>query len=339
MRYYTIEDIGERFAAALRERSIPEIAGPNDVLVRVKSVSLNYKDLALGLGMLPFNTIGAEPVPGSDGAGEVVETGAGVEHFRTGDRVVASFFPDWLDGAPSLAKSNALGREYDGMLQEYVVLPADALVKIPPSLSYDDAAAFPCAGATAWHALMEKARIKKGDIVLTMGAGGVSLFALQIAGAAGATVISTTGRAERENLLTVLGADHVINYKTHPDWEQEVLRLTQGAGADVIVEVGGPATFQKSLAAAAFGGRISAVGVLSGLEGHFNPADIIFKSVSVNGIFVGSRAMLERALQFYHAHGLKPVTDPETFHFRDAASAYKKLRDQRHVGKIIIRVS
>ncbi len=339
MRYYTVDPIGTIDNLQVRERSRPQGLAANEVLVKVRAVSLNYKDLVLAWGMVPLNNNGAEYVPVSDGAGEILAVGDGISKFKAGDRVVGTFFPDWLDGPADLNKANALGREYEGMLAEYVVLKEQTLVKIPDYLSFEEAATFPCAAVTAWHALFEKGQVKSGQYVLTMGSGGVSLFALQFAKAMGATVIATTGNKQKEDMLKAAGADHVINYNDCPDWDQEVLNLTQGAGVDVIVEVGGPLTFQKSLNAVKFGGRISAVGVLTGIEGDFNPTNIIFKSVTINGVFVGSKRMLEDALSFAEKHDIHPVIDRETFTFDQVPAAYAKMQVQKHVGKLVITMN
>ncbi|MEM9635880.1 MAG: NAD(P)-dependent alcohol dehydrogenase [Pseudomonadota bacterium] len=336
MRYYVLEPQGEIENIKQREGPRPTIANPNDVLVRVKATTLNYKDLALAWGWLPLNNAGADYIPLSDGSGEVFEVGADVTEFAPGDRVVAAFFPEWQDGAPT-GNELALGRELPGMLSEFVCLPSHALVKIPPSLTFEQAATFPCAGVTAWNALCETAKLKATDTVLTMGTGGVSVFAIQIAKAKGARVIATTGSAEKESFLKKLGADHVVNYRKTGDWDKTVIDLTDGRGADVIVEVGGAQTFQKSLNAAAFGGRISCVGVLAGVEGHADPTSITFKSLSVRGVYVGSTTMLRQCFKFFHTHGIVPSLDSAQFSFDAPAEAYSHLARQAHTGKVVIR--
>lgn len=205
-------------------------------------------------------------------------------------------------------------------------------------MSYAEAAAFPCAGVTAWHALCEKGPVTEEHTVLTLGTGGVSMFALQIAKAKGATVIATTGSAEKAQLLHRVGADHVINYRETEEWDKEVLRLTDGKGADIIVEVGGAQTFQKSMNAAAFGGRISCVGVLAGVDGHADPTSILFKSLSVDGVYVGNTQMLHDVIAFYDRNRLRPIMDAETFPFEDAGKAYARLLQQSHFGKIALQI-
>lgn len=336
MKYFTIDPIGSLDNLILREGQQPTPQRQMDVVVKLKAATLNYKDLVLALGWLPLNNCGAEYVPLSDGAGEVVAVGSAVRDLAPGDRVVGAFFPDWQDGAPT-GDEPALGRELSGMLSEYVCLPAHAWVKIQNEMRFEDAAAFPCAGVTAWNALCEKGDVKPSQTVLTMGTGGVSMFALQIAKAAGATVIATTGSSEKEVILRDAGADHVINYQQSPDWDQEVLRLTNGKGVDVIVEVGGAQTFQKSLNAVAFGGRISCVGVLAGVDGMADPTNIIFKSLSLDGVFVGNTRMLREVMNFFQDKGLRPIRDTEVFAFENAGGAYSRFAAQAHSGKVTIQ--
>lgn len=338
MQYYALDPIGDIQNLTIRNRDIPVPENDTDVVVKIESTSLNYKDLVLARGDLPLNNNGAKHVPVSDGAGRIVAKGASVTEMQLGERVVAGFFPDWVDGGPS-GDETSLGHERPGMLSEYVRLPAHALVKIPPTLGFADAASFPCAGVTAWNALVEKAGVDKGDTVLTMGTGGVSMFALQIAKAKGATVISLTGSKKKETILKKTGADHVINYGQIPDWDREVRDLTGGGGVDVIVEVGGAQTFQKSLNAAAFGARISAVGVLAGITGAVDPTSIIFKSLTVSGVFVGSTRMLKDVMTFFHMNGLHPVLDERPFSFAEVPAAFSRLDTQQHTGKVIIDVA
>ena len=336
MAYWTVDPVGRIDKLARREGDELRPESDDDVIVRTRAASLNYKDLALILGWLPLKSDGGDYVPLSDGAGDVVAIGKAVRDFSIGDRVTASFFPHWQAGPPSSETASALGCELGGWLRDHVRLPASALIKVPPGMSAEQAAAFPCAGVTAWHAIVEKARVGERDTVLIMGTGGVSLFALQIAKHQGARVIAITGQASKEDDLRALGADHVIDRKATPDWDAEVLAHTDGRGVDVVVEVGGPRTFQKSLNSLAFGGRISAVGVLSGVEGALNPADFVFKSASVHGIFVGSKSMLIDALAYFHNHGIGPVIDT-VFDVADVQAAYRRLQSQEHVGKIVIR--
>ncbi|GGX63609.1 NADPH:quinone oxidoreductase [Tateyamaria omphalii] len=338
MRYYAFGSIADIDSLHLKTKNNPVPLNDTDVIVRVEAASLNYKDLALARGDLPLNNGGGEHVPVSDGAGRVVAKGSAVTNVELGERVVAGFFPDFVDGNPN-GSEKSLGHELQGMLSEFVRLPAHALVKIPPTLSFAEAAAFPCAGVTAWNALIEKGELGHEDTVLTMGTGGVSMFALQIAKAKGATVISLTGTEAKKAVLRQAGADHVVNYNRITDWDRAVLELTDGRGVDVIVEVGGAKTFQRSLNAATFGGRISAVGVLAGIAGAVDPTSIIFKSLTVNGVFVGNTRMLGDVVAFYNTNALHPVLDTETFRFEEAQAAFSRLMTQQHTGKIVIDVS
>ncbi|KZL21198.1 Alcohol dehydrogenase [Pseudovibrio axinellae] len=335
MKYYVFDPIGDISNLVQRTGRIPSPHKDNDVIIRVEATSLNYKDLVLAHGHLALNNNSAEYVPLSDGAGRVVATGASAKYLSVGERVVASFFPTWENGLPT-GNEKALGRELSGMLSEYIRLPAEALVSVPRTFNSAQAAAFPCAGVTAWNALVEMGQFNAGHTVLTMGTGGVSIFALQIAKASGATVIALTGSATKEAFLHHLGADHVINYRQNTDWDEKVLQLTHGSGADIILEVGGAKTFQKSLNAAAFGGRISAVGVLAGVDGMANPTDIIFKSLTINGVYVGNTRMLTDVLNFFEKNKLQPIIDSHSFNFETVPQAYAHMQTQEHIGKIII---
>ena len=225
-----------------------------------------------------------------DGAGEVVEVGAGVSSVKAGDRVAGTYFQDWLSG-PVTANifRTVLGQTIDGVLAEYVALKEHGVVRIPEHLSFEEAATLPCAGLTAWQALVTEGRIKAGDTVVVMGTGGVSIFALQFALLCGARVIATTGSDSKMERLKSLGASAVINYKTTPEWDKQVLELTGGAGADHVVEVGGAGTLPRSLRAVRHGGFISLIGILGGAGEKFSPGNIILKGVRLQGIFVGSQ--------------------------------------------------
>lgn len=305
--------------------------GHGEVVVAVRAVSLNYRDLVM------VTRAGVQSVVAtSDGAGEIVAVGEGVEGWRVGDRVSANFFPRWLDG-PFRARyhRHALGGTVDGMLAERVALAADALVRLPDGLSFEAAATLPCAALTAWNALFCQRQTRPGETVLVLGSGGVSVFALQLARAAGARVIATTSSADKAARLSALGADAVVNYTTSPDWDKEVLALTGGEGVDVVVEVGGAGTLAQSLNAAATGGMVSLIGVLTGTSGAVNPWPMVGKALHVVGIYVGSRTMFEDLLAAVAANGLEPVID-RTVPFDDAPDAYRHLQAQRHIGKVVI---
>jgi NADPH:quinone reductase-like Zn-dependent oxidoreductase len=243
----------------------------------------------------------------------------------------------WIDGEVTEAKAkSALGGAISGVLAESVVLRENGLVHVPAHLSFEEAATLPCAGVTAWHALITEGAVKPGDTVLTLGSGGVSIFALQFARMAGARVISTSSSDEKLARLSKLGASEGINYKTTPDWDKRVRELT-GAGVDHIVEVGGPATLPKSFKAVRMGGRISLIGNVSG-HGDVNPVPVLMKNVRVQGIFVGSREMFEAMNRAIAAHQMRPVID-RIFEFDQAREAMHYMESGAHFGKICIRVA
>jgi NADPH:quinone reductase-like Zn-dependent oxidoreductase len=307
-------------------------------LIRLQAVSLNYRDLLMARGT--YNPKLKLPmIPLSDGAGEVVATGAGVTRFKAGDPVIACFMPEWVDGPPDDEKArSALGGGGVGLLAELAVLPEHGLVKVPSHLSAVEAATLPCAGVTAWNALVASGGIKPGDTVLVQGTGGVSLFALQLARLAGARVIATSGNDQKLARALELGAAAGINYKTVPDWDKRARELTGGKGVDMIVEVGGAGTLARSMRAIRIGGCIAMIGVLSGVTAEVNPMPILMKSIRVTGIFVGSRAMFEamnRAIELGQVH---PVVD-SVFEFDQAPEALKYLESGAHFGKIVVQIS
>jgi NADPH:quinone reductase-like Zn-dependent oxidoreductase len=310
--------------------------GPGEVAIRVRAVALNYRDLLVAKGIYSRN-LPLPLIPASDGAGEILEVGAGVRQFAPGDRVAGCFFSDWADGplTESAAKS-ALGGAVDGMLVEEKILPAGGVVKIPDCLSFEEAATLPCAGLTAWHGLIASGGLRAGESVLVQGTGGVSLFALQFARLSGARVIATSSRDDKLQRVRDLGASDGINYKTTPEWGQAVRELTENRGVDHIVEVGGAGTLGQSLKAVMVGGHIALIGVLSG-GGEVNPTPILMKNIRVQGIYVGSRGMFEamnRAITLHHLH---PVVD-RVFPFEQTRDAYAYLESGAHFGKIVIRI-
>jgi NADPH:quinone reductase-like Zn-dependent oxidoreductase len=323
---------------ALRCEDVPNpTPGPGEVLIRVAAVSLNYRDLMMCKGA--YNPKLKLPIiPVSDGAGEVVATGAGVTRFKPGDKVVAAFMPDWVNGPPDEENTRtALGGGGVGLLAEQAVLPEHGLVPIPSHLSALEAATLPCAGVTAWNALFENGRVKPGDTVLVQGTGGVSIFALQFARLAGAHVIATSSSDQKLARARELGATDGINYKTNPDWDKRARALTGGKGVDQIVEVGGAGTLGKSLRAVRIGGYIALIGVLSGANAEVNPMPVLMKSIRVQGIFVGSRAMFEAMNRAIVASQLRPVVD-RVFEFEQAPQALKYLESGAHFGKIVIQI-
>jgi len=255
-----------------------------------------------------------------------------------GDRVATLFFPHWRSGKPDArALSDARGAESAGAFTERFVSDESGLIKLPDGLSYAEAATLPCAAVTAWNSLFEAGELKPGQTVLLLGTGGVSIFALQFAKAAGATVIITSSDDAKLARAKALGADHGINYRQHQEWQEEVLRLTGGQGVDVVLEVGGPGTLERSLMSVATGGRIAYIGVLTGLAGAANPVMLIPKASSIQGIFVGSRAMFADMLAAIQTHAIHPVIDRE-FAFADAPAALEYMKSGSHFGKIVVRV-
>ncbi|HBD11674.1 MAG TPA: NAD(P)-dependent alcohol dehydrogenase [Porticoccaceae bacterium] len=317
----------------LAERASAPLA-PHQVRLRIRASSLNYRDLMTvlhgGMGVsLPL-------IPNSDGCGEVVETGAEVTRFKPGDRVITTFFQRWIAGEiTSDVMRSALGGALDGVLSEQVVLDESGLVELPSYMSFEEGATLPCAALTAWQSLIVKGRIKAGDTVLVLGTGGVSIFALQFAVLHGAQVIVTSSSDAKLARARELGAWQTINYRSDPNWEKTVLDLTDGKGVDQVVEVGGAGTLEKSLTATRFGGMVGLIGVLTGFGGAVNPDVVLRKSVNLQGIYVGSRAMFEDMNRALSAHQVKPVID-KTFDFGQAPEAYRHLEAQGHFGKVVI---
>ncbi|HLK50499.1 MAG TPA: NAD(P)-dependent alcohol dehydrogenase [Bryobacteraceae bacterium] len=311
--------------------------GPREVLIRIRAASLNYRDHMIVTGRY-FTPLTRPTIPLSDGAGEVAATGPGVTRFRTGDRVAGAFFQVWSDGPP-VKRHPALGVPLDGTLAEYIALHEDGVVAIPPSLSFEQAATLPCAGVTAWNALMVAGGkpVKPGDTVLCLGTGGVSMLALQIAKAAGARVIVTSSSDEKLQRACALGASDGINYQRHPDWEKEVDRLTSGCGADHIIEIGGAGTLDRSYQAAAFGAKIALIGFLAGAAAQNNPVSLMLKSGSLQGIGVGSTAMFEALNRAIEINRIQPVLDT-VFPFNDAPEAFRRLASCDFVGKLVVAV-
>lgn len=336
MRAIRIHQLGD--PSGLRVEDLPEpIPGPGEAAVRIQATSLNYRDLLVLKGL--YNPKLPLPVvPLSDGAGEVSAVGAGVSRVKVGDRVAAAFMPGWISGpaTPAGAKS-ALGAGGTGMLAEVVVLPAEGLVKLPAHLTWEDAATLPCAGVTAWHALVSEGHLQPGDVVLTMGTGGVSLFAIQFARALGARVIATTSHDDKAERLRAMGVSDIVNYQTIPEWDKAVRALTGGEGVAQVVEVGGAGTLSKSLRAVKTGGRVSLIGVLTGGKAEVDVLPILMRNLTVQGIFVGSRDMFEDMNAAIEKHALRPVID-RAFSLSDAAEAYRYLESGAHFGKVVIRV-
>jgi NADPH:quinone reductase-like Zn-dependent oxidoreductase len=313
---------------------VPE-PGAGEVLVAIKAVSLNYRDLAVVTGRYPRNP--AEPtIIASDGAGEVIAVGDGVTSFRAGDRVAGSFFQKWIAGPYAREYgASALGGAIPGVLTQFRVFDREGLVRIPEHFSYQDGATLPCAGLTAWNALVPTMHVQAGDTVLLLGTGGVSIFGLQFAKLHGARVIITSSSDEKLARAKALGADETINYKTTPEWDKEVLRLTAGRGVDMVLEVGGGETFTRSMNSVRASGQMAVIGVLSGVAGTIPVGLIGIQTLSVRGIFVGSVAMFEDMNRAIAAHQLRPVID-RVFPFEQSVDALRYLQSAQHLGKIVI---
>jgi NADPH:quinone reductase-like Zn-dependent oxidoreductase len=322
---------------ALRLVELPEPKPAHgQVLVRVRATSLNYRDLLVSDGR--YGKVALPLIPLSDGAGEIAAVGEGVTRWKTGDRVAGAFFQGWPSGPFRREMANtALGGALNGMLAEYVALSADGVVAIPPHLSFAEAATLPCAALTAWQALVTRGNVSADETVLLLGTGGVSIFALQFAKMHGARVIITSSSDEKLARAKKLGADETINYRSTPGWEEEVFRLTDKAGVDQVVEVGGAGTFVKSLRSVAPGGQVHLVGGVSGFTGEVPLGEIIRKLVVVRGIYVGSRAMFEAMTRAITQHQTKPVVD-RVFEFADAPAAYQYQQSGKHFGKVVISI-
>lgn len=335
MKTWIVEKHGVPDGLTLIERLIPD-PGEREVLVRIHAVSLNYRDL-LALRAHRPGHLPPPFVPCSDGAGTVVRCGLGADRWKEGDRVAGIFFPGWFDGPFQLAYHKAaLGGSVEGLLSEYALFHEDALVAIPAHLSWAEAAALPCAGVTAWHALFTRGALRAGHSVLVLGTGGVSIFALQLAKAAGATVFITSSSDQKLARASTLGASHGINYRNKPDWDREIWALSGKRGVDHVIEVGGGGTLGKSIACVAPGGQIALIGVLTG----FAPASIdlfplLARNARIDGIYVGSRSIFEDLNRFIAEHRIQPIID-RIFPFDRARDAFEHLESAQHFGKVAI---
>jgi NADPH:quinone reductase-like Zn-dependent oxidoreductase len=306
--------------------------GPGEITVRLHATSLNFHDYLVVRGMIPAEE---GRIPMSDGAGVVTAVGADVREFAVGDAVVSTFFPHWLGGEATPEWLRAVpGDRTDGYARHSVTIAATAFTKQPRGYSHSEAATLTCAGLTAWRALVVNGAIKAGDAVLTQGTGGVSIFALQFAKAAGATVISTSSSPEKMQRLKDLGADHVINYKEDANWGDTAKKLTGGRGVDHVVEIGGAGTMAQSIRASRLGGHISLIGVLAGFQGEINTAALMGMQIRLIGLTVGSRQEQRDMIRAIDANGLKPVLD-QTFPLEGLADAFRRQESGAHFGKIV----
>lgn len=315
----------------LEDRPDPGAPGPGMVRVALHGSSLNFHDLGIATGQMPTSP---GRIPLADGAGVVEAVGDGVSEFAVGDQVVSCFFPDWEDGVPTVPDfSGTPGDGIDGFAQEHVVLPARAFTHAPRGYDAVEAATITTAGLTAWRALVGDGGLKAGDTVLLLGTGGVSIWALQIAKAMGATVAITSSSGEKLERARSLGADWTLNYREQPEWGRAVADWTGGRGVDHVVEVGGPGTLAQSIAAVRLGGHISLIGVLTGGAGEVPTAALMVKQARLQGLIVGSRRAQQDFVRALDATGIRPVVD-RRFPLESLADAFAFERDGGHFGKI-----
>lgn len=331
MKYYSISGTNGLSSLSARERPTPK-PGPREALVRVRARSVNFRDLLLLHGRYP---VAARPgvIALSDGAGEIAGVGEGVTRVETGDRVAATYFPRWIDGDLSMDfATDQFGATRDGFLTEYAVVPEDALVHLPPHLSFEEGATLPCAAVTAWSSLTGRRPVRPGETVLTIGTGGVALFALQFARIFGAQVIALTSSPEKARRLEDLGATHVIDYKQHLDWERLVRERTGGRGVDHVVETGGADTLARSLASTGIDGQVALVAALGAAT---LDTRALGAPLSLRRVFVGSRANFEAMNRAIDFHAIRPVVD-RVVPFADAPKALARFEARAHIGKVVI---
>jgi NADPH:quinone reductase-like Zn-dependent oxidoreductase len=340
IRQYQLERDGAALRLALKTVPRPAASAPGEVLVRVRATSLNQRDLLVMRGQYGAGGGGDMNghVPLSDGAGEIIAVNGG-RRFKVGDRVAGTFFMRWIDGPRTgeVAASARGGGNVDGMLSEVVVAHEDSLVRIPEHLTFEEAATLPCAGVTAYRALFVEGMLKRNQYVLLEGTGGVSMFGLQFAAAAGARPIITSSSDDKLQRARQLGAIGTVNYRTNDDWQREVRKLTGNAGVSHVLEVGGRDTLPKALEALAFEGHIALIGGLSGFASDVPVGRLMGIGASATGIYVGSRADFEAMNRFIAAHKIRPVVD-RVFSFEEAAKAYDFMDNGSYFGKIVIRV-
>lgn len=336
MKAYEVQEFGLD-KLALVDRPMPEPAA-GEVLVKFHAASLNYRDIMIVSGT--YNPKMKLPtIPISDGAGEVAAVGDGVTKWKVGDRVMPIFAQRWYDGDPSEEKrKTSLGAspEWDGVLREFGAFSQDSVVRIPEHLSYEEASTLPCAGITAWNAIAVSGRVKPGDSVLTLGTGGVSIFAIQFAKLFGARVVSTSGSAAKIEKLGELGVGETVNYREREDWDKAVGEIVGKPGVDHVVEVGGAGTLNKSINAVRIGGHVGLIGALTGAAG-FSPTAVFMKSIRLQGIYTGSRAMFEDMNKAISVNRLKPAVD-KVFEFDQAGEALKYMESGSHFGKVVVGI-
>ena len=307
----------------------------NEVLLKVHASSLNYHDLMVALGLIPTED---KRVPLSDAAGEILEVGKDVSKWTVGDKVMSMCFPNWVSGPPKYDLLSFIGDNQDGYATELISIPESAITKIPSNLNFKEAATLPCAGLTAWRALVDEGRLKSGETVLVQGTGGVSVFALQLAKTFGATVIATSSSEEKLEKLKSLGADHLINYKAHPEWGKEVLKITNNEGVDHVVEVGGAGTFSESVRCTKLAGHIALIGVLSGPSvSEIILPRIFLKQIRLSGIAMANQDSQIAMIDYLEKNEIKPEIS-DSFGLKDLGAAFQHQIDNKHFGKISIDI-
>ncbi len=320
----------------LKMNEVPEAKlGSNQVRIKMHACSLNYRDLMVIKGW--YNPKQSLPlVPVSDGAGEIIEVGNQVKDFKVGDRVCGTFSQDWDFGISNeKAQANTLGSPFDGMLSESIVLNEQGVVKFPSFLNFAEASTLPCAALTAFNALTQESSFNPGDTVLLEGTGGVSLFALQFAKAMNLNTIITSSSNDKLGQAKKLGATHTINYRQHEEWQEEVMKITQGQGVDGVVEVGGAKTINKALSCLKRGGVMTVIGILSGTSEAIDLRPILMRQLRIHGVFVGSKALFMSMNRVIEHAQIKPVID-KCFDFKDASAAFTHLESGAHFGKVVI---
>jgi NADPH:quinone reductase-like Zn-dependent oxidoreductase len=339
MRAVTISATTGIDGIKLVEQRVPE-PGPRDVLIRVRSASLNFRDLLLPLGAFPRAMHYLGRVPLSDGAGDVVAVGPEVTRVRAGDRVAVTTKIGWISGPPPADdRDGSPGFTTDGLLREYAAFDEDAVVRIPDGLNYDEAASLPCAAVSAWAALTTgPCSLLPGQTLLVQGTGGVSLFALQFGLLCGARVIGITSTESKSALMRELGAAAVVNYRELPEWQNQILELTEGRGVDRVVDIGGADTMGRSAECTRVGGVMSCVGFITGKTGGIDPITLVSRALQVRGHLMGNRGQFEEMLTAMTYHGVHPVIDSAIFGLHEAALAYRHLHEAKHIGKVVIRI-
>lgn len=333
MKVVTVRSPGGLDKLELNERRAPGEPGPGEIHVRIHASSLNFHDYSVVSGVMPTED---GRIPMSDGAGVVEAVGEGVDEFAVNDAVVSTFFPTWLDGSARIGNfATTPGDGVDGYARERVVRPASWFTRVPKGYSHAEAATLTTAGLTAWRALIVNGGLKAGDTVLTLGTGGVSIFALQFAKLMGARVIATSSSDEKMARLKALGAEHTINYKTEANWGRRVKELTDGRGVDHVIEVGGAGTLPQSIDAVCIGGHIALIGVLTGVAGEVPTARLMAKQARLQGLIVGSRTQQQEMVRGIEVSGLRPVID-RSFPLDQIGDAFRHEAAGQHFGKICL---